>query len=74
MYWAWRASDWKNLPEPGGLLDQDKTLQQDLLTYHQLYSAEEDKLDDKKKQRPARHEPVVLYNNLAEEKKGKRRK
>ena len=70
LYWTWRSSDWHNHPDEGGTLDQDRLLQEDLLTYHQLYSAEEDKLDDKKKQPPAT--PTELFNNLAQQ-KGKTR-
>lgn len=68
-YWVWRSSDWHNQADEGGTLDQDRLLQEDLLTYHQLYSAEEDKLDEKKKQRPsAPPVQVVLYNNLDKQK------
>jgi hypothetical protein len=61
LYWAWRSSDWKNLPDPGGTLDQDRLLMEDMLTYHVLISAAEDEVE-------GRVAPVVedepLYHNL----------
>jgi len=34
LYWGWRNSDYKNLPDSGGLLDQNPRLMEDLYTYH----------------------------------------
>lgn len=70
LYWTWRSSDWKNLPEPGGTLDQDRLLLDDMLTYHQLYCAAEDEVEG----RTPTDGGAILYDGLKQRKAdGKRR-
>lgn len=66
IYWLWHASEFKIMPDEGGILDQDSRLLDDLALYRALFDIEYERVKKRKdgQQSVGRPAPVLSMDTM----------